>query len=141
MSATLTVGGPEILSYRYRLNGSAWSGDISPATPINLVGLASGAQTVDVIARTEAGLQAESDAAVATWTVDTSFAPGLRLSEFLAQNTTAVNHEGTFADMIELVNEGPAAVDLLDMSISDDANNPRKFVFTTTSALAAALRL
>jgi hypothetical protein len=141
-SATLKVGGPENVAYRYRFNGGAWSNVIAVATPIALTGLPGGVQTLEVVARNAAGVwQAESAATVATWTVDTDFAPGLRISEVLAQNTGAVNHQGTFPDLIELVNEGPTAIDLAGMSITDNASQPRKYVFRTSTVLAAGARL
>ncbi len=86
-SATLLVGGPEIVAYRYRHNGGAWSAGIAFGTPILLSGLSNGSQIVEVVAQNEVGVwQADADAAVATWVVNTALAPRLRISEILAQN-------------------------------------------------------
>ena len=50
------------------------------------------------------------------WTVDTAYIPPttstVRLNEILARNDAAVNHNGTFPDLIELFNEGASPVDL-----------------------------
>ncbi len=43
--------------------------------------------------------------------------------------------------MVELVNEGAGTADLFDMSLTDDPNAPRKFVFTTHVMLAPGQRL
>ncbi len=141
-NATLLVGGPEIVAYRYRHNGGAWSAGIAFGTPIVLSGLSNGSQVVEVVAQNEVGVwQADADAAVATWIVNTALAPRLHISEILAQNSSAVLHEGDFRDMVEIVNEGAGTADLFDMSLSDDPNAPRKFVFTTHVMLAPGQRL
>lgn len=72
-SATLTVGGPGIWAYRWRLNGGAWSADVPlvPATvlnggvfsatmydnpvPVTLTNLPDGPQVVEVIGRNSGG--------------------------------------------------------------------------------------
>ena len=90
-SATLKVGGPGIWAYKWRLNGGAWSQEISlvpqsawngqpftagmfsNAPPILLTGLTNGSYTVEVIGRNSAGFwQNESTAASKTWMVQTS---------------------------------------------------------------------
>ena len=63
--------------------------------------------------------------------------PGVRLNELLALNVAAVNHSGTFPDVIELYNEaGGAAVNLAGMRMTDDPANPNKFTFATNTTLA-----
>ncbi|MBM3883057.1 MAG: hypothetical protein FJ387_25630 [Verrucomicrobia bacterium] len=54
--------------------------------------------------------------------------PFVRLSELLAENLTAHNHEGTYPDFIELHNAGGAPVDLSGWRLSDSAA-PAAFVF------------
>ncbi|MHC4676499.1 MAG: lamin tail domain-containing protein [Planctomycetota bacterium] len=51
------------------------------------------------------------------------------INEVLARNIEAVDHNGTNPDMIELYYDGPAPLNLADMSITDDPDNRRKFVF------------
>lgn len=93
-SATLTVAGPGIWSYRWRLDGGPWSPEISlvPASvwagqpftaalfsnapPIVLSNLANGPHTVEVIGRNSAGYWQDTNAAASvTWTVQTTPAP------------------------------------------------------------------
>lgn len=58
------------------------------------------------------------------------------LSEVMANNVSAVNHEGTFPDWIELRNGRTFPSDLGGFSLSDDSN-PRKFVFPTNTVVAS----
>ena len=90
-SATLPVSGPGIWSYKWRLNGGAWSAEVSlvpqsiwnglPLTstmlsntpPISLSNLTDGDYTVEVIGRNSAGFWQETNtAASVTWTVSTA---------------------------------------------------------------------
>ena len=63
-----------------------------------------------------------------TWTVDASYSQ-LVISELLAQNVEAVDHNGTTPDLVELYYDGLTSLNLFDMSLSDNPDNPRKFVF------------
>jgi hypothetical protein len=137
--ATLTIGGPGIAFYKYRVNSGPLSEEFPVATPLELTGLADGSYTIDVLGRNEdqdfADLDLAADATVAkTWVVDTSLAR-VRISEVLARNQIAVEHEGTFPDLIELVNDGGVAVDLTGMSLSDRGDNPTKFVFPAATVI------
>ncbi len=90
-TATLPVAGPGIWSYKWRLNGGAWSAEVSlvpqsiwngqPLTatmlsntpPIALSNLTDGDYTVEVIGRNSAGFWQETNtAASVTWTVATA---------------------------------------------------------------------
>jgi hypothetical protein len=90
-SATLQVAGPGIWSYKWRLNGGAWSAEVSlvpqsvwnglPLTstmlsntpPIAIANLTDGTYTVEVIGRNSAGFwQDTNTAASVTWTVATT---------------------------------------------------------------------
>src|SRR5262249_54771786 len=127
-NATLTVGGPDIYAYRYRLNDGPWSADINtinPGTsgatipPIELTNLPDGTYTVHVVRKNSAGFWQPDDQATAskTWVVNSALGPHVRINEVLAQNTAAVNHGGTFPDIIELYNDGQGTADLSGMSI------------------------
>lgn len=133
-SATLTVGGPGIVQYQYRLNGGAWSAARDVAEPIALSNLANGTYTVYVRGRNVAGVWQNilTPTASRTWTVNNALA-GVVLSEVLASNRNALNHQGTRPDAIELYNAGATPVNLLGMSVSDDPANPTKFVFPSVS--------
>lgn len=146
--ATLTVGGPDLFAYKYRINDGPWSGealrpgadlagDPKPMPPIELTNLQNGqSYTVYVIGKDSAGIW-QSDrtpTASRTWTVDTSFRK-LVINEILAINKSAVEHEGAFPDMIELHYDGPAAISLSGMSLSDDPTRPAKFVFPAGASM------
>jgi len=132
-SASFTIGGPGIVSYKYRLNGGAWGAEQPVATPIALAGLASGDYTLDVIGLNYAGVwQDVSAAASKSWTVDTAMGPHVRLSEVLADNVSAVPHDTSpviYPDLIELYNDGQGTVNLADWSLTDSLGTPRKYVF------------
>jgi len=71
--ATLTVGGANVVSYKYKIDNGVYSADTPIATPITLSGLADGSHTVSVIGKGAAfNWQPEAGAATATWTVDTT---------------------------------------------------------------------
>ena len=135
-SATLTVAGPGITHYRYQVNGGGYGPETPVATPITLSGLANGAYTVQAVGRNSAGIwQAEADATASlTWTVNAGLSR-VRINEVLASNRSAVEHEGTFPDLIELVNDGAVPADLSGMTLSDDPANPAKFVFAAGTTL------
>ncbi len=144
-SATLTIGGPGIFSFIYKVNDGPWSTEVTISdrrdfdTPplvrsaqIQLASLVDGDYTVRVRGRNFAGvLQEESTATVSrTWTVSSAAAiSSIVINEVLAGNTGAVDHEGTVPDVIELYNNGTLPFELSDMSISDDPTVPRRFVF------------
>jgi hypothetical protein len=87
--ATLVVGGPGIWAYRWRVNGGAWSSEVSlvpqaiwdgapftatmfdNAPPIVLSGLADGTYTVEVQGRNSAKDWQETPTVSKTWTVQT----------------------------------------------------------------------
>jgi hypothetical protein len=147
-SATLTVGNPAIRAYQWRLDNGPWSAVVNvtnPFTagasipPIVLTGLANGPHTVYVVAQDSAGVwQSQSAPTVSkTWTVDASLGGRVRINEVMADNQTALANAGTHPDVIELYNDGGAAIDLSDYSISDNPASPRKFVFPAGTTLAA----
>ncbi len=86
IAATITVGGTGIVSYRYALDGGAFTTTDTPvSTPISLTGLTGGIHAVAVIGRTSDREQSISSATVAEWTVDT-----------IAPTTTAMPAGGTY---------------------------------------------
>ena len=129
-SATLTVAGPGISHYRSSLNGGPFGTETSVAVPITLSGLADGEYKVSVIGKNSAGVwQPESEAtSSAAWIVNTAFSR-LVINEVLALNRTAVGHEDTLPDIVELHYRGAAPLDLGGMGITDSTNAPYQFVF------------
>jgi len=138
-TATLTVGGMGITAYKYKLNNGAYSAEFPAFAPINLSGLADNStNTVYVIGRNSTGLyQDVTNATVSkTWVVKTSTSK-VRLNEILARNDSAVNHNGTFPDVIELYNESDSASDVSGLRLTDNANNPNKFTFPVSTTIPA----
>ncbi|MCD6395112.1 MAG: lamin tail domain-containing protein, partial [Planctomycetes bacterium] len=129
--ATLTVAGPGISDYKYRLNGGAWSGEYPVNTPIELSQLGNGeSYTVEVIGKNFIGQwQSENAPGVSqTWTVDTAYSR-LVINEVLAHNVSALDYNGTAPDLIELYYDGPAPLNLAGMRITDNQGDPTKYVF------------
>jgi hypothetical protein len=141
-SATLTVGGPDLRGYKYRVNNGPWSAPVlrpetslsvtpMPLPPIGLTGLQNGqSYTVSVMGKNAAGVwQSESSATVSrTWKIDTSY-QRLVINEVLAANRSILSPGGALADMVELYYDGSTALDLAGMSLSDDPRQPAAFVF------------
>jgi hypothetical protein len=136
-TATLTVGGPGITHFKYRLNDGPFSGELPLNTPIELSGLTNGAYTVFAVGKNSAGVwQAETNATASrTWRVNTGL-KGLRLNEVLARNVAAVAVDGNFPDLVELHNAGAQAADLTGLSLTDDPALPAKFTFLPGASLA-----
>jgi len=68
--ATLTIGGAQVVAYKYKLDGGSFSAETPVATPITLAGLSEAGHTVAVAGRDAAGnWQLENDASTTTWTV------------------------------------------------------------------------
>jgi len=85
-SASITVAGQGIVSYRYAVDGGLFSTTDTPVTiPITLTGLAGGTHAVAVIGKSLSREQLVSSATVAEWTIDT-----------IPPVTTATPAAGTF---------------------------------------------
>ena len=69
----------------------------------------------------------------------TSISDGdLVINELLASNdATTADQDGEYDDWIELYNNGEEAIDLTDYSLSDDPENPSKWVFPSETSIAA----
>ena len=130
--------------YRWRLDGGTWSAETPITSPIRLTGLTSGAHSVDVVGRNDAGLDQDDpvlgvDANVTrsrTWTVNLS-APPVRFNELLAANRGSFVWHGTTPDCLELQNLGEVDLDLYGLTLSDDPQNPDKFTFPYGSVIPA----
>ena len=136
----LTVGGPGIFAYQYRLNGGAWSDTLSIGNgydpngtirtdQIELAGLSDGEYTVELLGRDFAGNWQTVPTTSQTWTVKGQ-ADNLIISELLAVNQETLVNFGAQPDLVELHNAGNETVNLRGMSLSDDPSDPTKFVFT-----------
>jgi hypothetical protein len=149
-SATLHIGGPGVIAFQYRVNGGAWSSDIKILDPrpnisapvktrivdLPLTGLTNGTYQVEVRGRNYAGDLQAIPTASKTWTVDTALVR-VEISEVLASNVATLAVGATHPDLIELHNPGASAFDLSGMSISDNPNQPQKFVFPAGTTIPA----
>ncbi len=59
------------------------------------------------------------------------------LSEILADNQSVMEHRGGFPDYIELFNRSGSAVSLAGFSLTDDGENPAKFIFPEGTEIPA----
>ena len=136
----LKVGGPGIFSYRYRLNGGAWSEEIPigngfdpnrtvRSSDIVLASLDNGEYTVEVQGRDFAGNWLTEIARSKSWTVNRG-QPLVQINEILADNRGSHVNAGTSPDVVELVNHGTGVIDLQGFSLSDRMDEPDKFTFT-----------
>ncbi|MBN2137926.1 MAG: lamin tail domain-containing protein, partial [Sedimentisphaerales bacterium] len=136
-NATLTVGGPGIVSYKYSLNSPTgpWSAERTVDMPVVLTGLSNGASyTLYAIGKNSAAVwqSADSPAVSRTWTIDTSH------SELLINEILAHTH-GTDPDIIELYYDGPGPIDLTGMCLTDDPAEPNKFEFSSTTVATTTM--
>ena len=72
--------------------------------------------------------------------VTNDVAPGrglVRLNELLARNSIITNSSGTTPDWVELVNTSDQAVDVSGSSLTDEPEQPRKWVFPAPSVIPA----
>jgi len=135
--------------YKWKLDDGPWSAETSITTSptISLSGLSLGPHTVYVVGKNDAGYYQDDPfvypadgglpahvTASCTWVVTNAFAR-VRLNELLAANSTAVVHENTYPDLVELYNEGGLAIDLSGMSLTDQPTDKSKFVFPANTLL------
>jgi hypothetical protein len=71
-----------------------------------------------------------------TNTITTTVGVPVVLNEVLASNHSLTNLAGTTSDWVELFNPATNTVAMADLSLSDDPNAPRKFVFAPGATLA-----
>ncbi len=130
----LSVGGPGMVDYQWRLNGGEWSAATPVASPLNLSGL-SGGVLLEVQGRDLTGVW--SGTVSKSWTTSPAAWP-VFLGEVLASNAAAVG--GSADDYIELLNDSDAAVDVSGLRLSDspvDGLTPAKFTLPAGSLLPA----
>ena len=135
-SAKLTIGGPGITYYRYSVNQGPFGREHSVIDPIRLNNLAPGEYSVCVIGKNSAGSwQSPSQATHSRlWTVAPNYSQ-LVINEVLAWPS------GDGPDQVELFNDSGTLANLSGMSLTDNPDNPRKFVFQPASELAANTHL
>ena len=105
------------LAYCYDVTTGAWSNMApSPGYPNTESGIAAYERTKMI------------DPAVGT--LETVSQSAVRISEFMASNSTAhLCPDGTYCDWIELYNNSASPVDLTGYGLSDDITKPKKYMF------------
>lgn len=134
---TLAIAGAGLTHYRFALDDADW-GEARPLDQtITLSGLTAGHHRLKVIGLNSGNLWQPEPGTVAEWDVVADFGD-VRLNELLAENT-ANTASGTKApDLLELYNSGSLPFDLSGMSLTDNPERPRKFVFPEGTTIAAA---
>jgi len=126
--ATLTIAGPGITDYQYRVNDDpTWSAETSIDVPIQLTGLVDGeSYTVYVVGKNSAGIWQSEDRATAsaTWTVDLN--AGLNPGDIVINEILAHSHAGA-PDWIELHNTTNTTIDIGGWFLSDSSSNLKKY--------------
>ena len=96
----ITVGGDDIISYKYKLDSNAWSAEYDISKHITASGLTEGVHTLLIIGKHSSGVwQLEEDAESISWTVDTT-APAVI-------NITTCTYSGT-AGGVEIQWDSPS---------------------------------
>jgi hypothetical protein len=143
-TATLTVGGPGLFAYQYRVDDGPWSADLPigagfnvdgptvRTATISLTNLAPRAHQVEVLGQDFAGNWQLTSTLSRIWTVGNDV-PHIRINELLANNRQAVEIEGAFPDLIELYNDGLVPIDLFGYGLTDDISDPTKYLFSENS--------
>src|SRR5439155_3387819 len=122
----LNEGLPEILTFP---TNNLVNGDNLMAVEVHQVNNAS---SDDVF-----GLQLSAVQSTTNIITTTTVGVSVVLNEILARNQSLTNADGTTSDWIELFNTSTNALDLADVSLSNDPNEPRKFVFTPGTSIPA----
>ncbi len=135
--AAVLVDGPGLTHFRWRLDDGPWSDPLPAGATVRLTDLAEGEHRLWAVGRNSAGVWQDLEAPNGSrpWRVDPR-AAGVRFNEVLAWNRSAWSADGAFPDFVELINDSPLPVDLSDLSLSDDPQQPRKFVFARGTTLA-----
>ena len=72
-TANITVGGDGVVYYKYNLDNTSYSGETLVGTPITASNLTESSHIISVVGRDQAGnWQAEADATIYSWAVDTT---------------------------------------------------------------------
>ncbi len=137
--ATLQVGGPAIVGYRYRVNQGPWSDELSVTVPILLTDLADGPYQVDVIGKNFLDIWQPDDQPTSSpsWIVDRNLPPQVRINEIQAVNQSTLSLFGRTPDWMELYNPGPMDVSLSGMILTDSLERPDKFRFPAGTMIPA----
>ncbi|MHC4212399.1 MAG: lamin tail domain-containing protein [Planctomycetota bacterium] len=128
-SATLTVAGPGIVAYKYKVNSEpTWSSERAINLTIQLTSLTDGmSYTVYAIGKNSAGTwqDANEPTVSKTWTIDTNAAPvpgNVVINELLSHSDAPPS-----VDWIELHNTTNTEIDISGWFLSDSNSDPNKY--------------
>lgn len=126
----LTLGGPGVVAYRYRLDGGAWSEAMPVAELLHIDGLNDGVHRLEWLDQNAAGVWRSADNPIQTheWEVSASASP-IRISEVYAATIPWDADASRQWEFIEIVNLGKRVHLLKDYALSDDLNDPFKYQF------------
>ncbi len=119
-------GQPEILKFSA---GNLTTGDNVMAVEVHQQ---SGSSSDDVFGMSLSAIQSTTNI------INQGLGVPVMLNEVLARNHSLTNDQGRAVDFVELYNPTTNTVDLSDLSLSNDPNAPRRWIFPTNSALGAS---
>src|SRR5262249_23050103 len=137
--------------YKWKLDNGPWSAEtsITSSPIIALNNLTSGPHTVYVAGKNDAGYDQDDPfvypatagipthvTASRTSVVNGAASP-LRISELVDRNDAAVPVGSKFPVLMELYNSGSSSLALAGIGLTDEADNPFKFVFPVGATIAA----
>jgi hypothetical protein len=134
--ARFAVLGAGVRAYRYRLVPDALGGAWPMDQLIHLRGLSEGGHMLEVEGLDAGGRwqPVVRPEGIEIWHVG-SGTGGVILSEILAANRSIDVGSSRFPDLVELFHSGTQLVDLGGMSLTDDPDRPRRFVFPPATIL------
>jgi len=133
----LTIAGAGLTLYRFSLDGASWSEPRPLTEPLLLSSLPLGVRRLRVVGLNSGNVWQPEPGTVVEWDVVADFAD-VRLNELLAENTEVTTSGKKSPDLLELYNPGSLPFDLSGMSLTDNPERPRKFVFPEGTTIAAA---
>ncbi|KAF0219268.1 MAG: putative hemagglutinin/hemolysin [Geobacteraceae bacterium] len=144
-TATLTIGGDEVVAYRYKLDAGAYSAETPITTGISLASLGEGEHTVSVVGRDSAGnWQAEANATTKTWMVDTqgpvfvepiSVIPNGSYTKETPQNIRGEVKETNGVPKLTITVDGTSASKLYDVMVTADPDQTKENIYDFSQAI------
>ena len=125
-------------AYRHRIDDGPWSDALEAKDhATRLVTVQPGIHRIALLGQNLLGeWQPEDQATVSEPFEINPDLTTIRLSEILAINHTSKTFNGDHVDWIELENFGSNEVDISGYTLSDDPDNPHKFIFPAGSAIS-----
>jgi hypothetical protein len=137
LEVDLRVWGPGMATYQYQLDAGSVSTNYSVTENLVITNLTAGSHTLNIVGQTLFGTKPSgASPTLVNWEVNPT-ASAILLNEVCAWNTSS-NAAGVIApNWMEIHNRTGHAIHLGDMSLSDDANIPTRYVFPADAVLPA----